>query len=121
MTEATHLTLEALQAGLDEVRRSPKDRGTLALIAGEHARHESPAQPNGLNLRIKGWVEPASGVEPPTYGLRNRCSASELRRHGAPHSTQAVLWFQLGTRIAGEILHFVQNDVAGVKGRRLYV
>jgi len=25
-------------------------------------------------------MEPASGVEPPTYGLRNRCSATELRR-----------------------------------------
>ncbi len=25
-------------------------------------------------------VEPASGVEPPTCGLRNRCSATELRR-----------------------------------------
>jgi len=33
MTEATHLTLDALEAGLDEVRRSPKDHGTLELIA----------------------------------------------------------------------------------------
>ena len=26
-------------------------------------------------------MEPASGIEPPTYGLRNRCSTTELRRH----------------------------------------
>ena len=25
-------------------------------------------------------MEPASGIEPPTYGLRNRCSTTELRR-----------------------------------------
>jgi hypothetical protein len=25
-------------------------------------------------------MEPASGIEPPTCGLRNRCSATELRR-----------------------------------------
>jgi PAS domain S-box-containing protein len=28
-------------------------------------------------------VEPASGIEPPTCGLRNRCSTTELRRHGS--------------------------------------
>jgi hypothetical protein len=26
-----------------------------------------------------GGMEPASGIEPPTYGLRNRCSTTELR------------------------------------------
>ena len=26
-------------------------------------------------------LEPASGIEPPTYGLRNRCSTTELRWH----------------------------------------
>ena len=25
-------------------------------------------------------MEPASGIEPPTYDLRNRCSTTELRR-----------------------------------------
>ena len=25
-------------------------------------------------------LEPAKGIEPPTYGLRNRCSTPELRR-----------------------------------------
>ena len=29
---------------------------------------------------VKLFVEPARGIEPTTYGLRNRCSAVELRR-----------------------------------------
>ena len=38
-------------------------------------------------------MEPAKGIEPPTYGLRNRCSTPELRRHGADknaHPTNAA-------------------------------
>jgi hypothetical protein len=29
-------------------------------------------------------MEPTAGLEPATYGLQNRCSAIELRRHAAP-------------------------------------
>jgi hypothetical protein len=29
-----HLTMAELEAGLDEIRRAPKDRGVLQLIAG---------------------------------------------------------------------------------------
>src|SRR6266566_5973791 len=39
-------------------------------------------------------MEPAKGIEPPTYGLRNRCSTPELRRHGADknaHPTNAAM------------------------------
>jgi MOSC domain-containing protein YiiM len=32
MTDAPHLTLAELEAGLDEIRRAPKDAGTLAMI-----------------------------------------------------------------------------------------
>ena len=35
-------------------------------------------------------VEPASGVEPPTCGLRNRCSATELRRLSTVFSRMEV-------------------------------
>ncbi len=47
-------------------------------------------------------MEPASGVEPPTYGLRNRCSATELRRlskgsvvrtEGLPYQNQPPSYF----------------------------
>ena len=34
-------------------------------------------------------MEPASGIEPPTCGLRNRCSATELRRLKAGRSKKA--------------------------------
>ena len=36
-----------------------------------------------VNRGLWHWqgMEPASGIEPPTYGLRNRCSTTELRRH----------------------------------------
>jgi len=33
--------------------------------------------------RFEETMEPASGIEPPTYGLRNRCSTTELRRLNA--------------------------------------
>jgi MOSC domain len=32
MTDVKHLTTEELEAGLDEIRRSPKDKGVLAMI-----------------------------------------------------------------------------------------
>ncbi len=32
MTEVKHLTIEALEAGLDEIRQSPRDQGVLELI-----------------------------------------------------------------------------------------
>jgi MOSC domain-containing protein YiiM len=32
MSEVRHLTAEELEAGLDEIRQAPRDRGTLALI-----------------------------------------------------------------------------------------
>ena len=36
-----------------------------------------------MSRKLRKWLilmEPASGIEPPTYGLRNRCSTTELRR-----------------------------------------
>ena len=32
MTTAAHLTTEQLEAGLDEIRQSPKEQGTLEMI-----------------------------------------------------------------------------------------
>ena len=38
---------------------------------------KKPATPTEVKAKLK----PARGIEPPTRGLRNRCSTPELRRH----------------------------------------
>jgi hypothetical protein len=43
---------------------------------------------------VAGKLEPMSGIEPPTYGLRNRCSTTEL--HWLPfESSETVKQIQL--------------------------
>ena len=47
--------------------------------AGVLGRRDAGPRRDGLI----GSLEPARGIEPPTYGLQNRCSAVELRRPGS--------------------------------------
>ena len=58
--EARHLTMTELEAGLDEIRRSPKDLGVLHLIV---RRPETDSiEGTGLGLAIaRGFVEAHGG------------------------------------------------------------
>ncbi len=58
------------------------------------------AKSEGQGFIVKSWafvllskVEPAVGLEPTTCGLRNRCSATELRWH--PHLIRRPLYLSL--------------------------
>jgi hypothetical protein len=59
-------------------------------------RYQSLADPRSSLLAgvgnmgtIRAGMEPVKGVEPLTYGLRNRCSASELHRLKIKHEIAA--------------------------------
>lgn len=55
MTAAAHASLEELEAGLDEVRSSPADEGTVALIV----RRPSVDEREELD---EGTLDPAAGL-----------------------------------------------------------
>jgi hypothetical protein len=63
MTTIKHLTREELEAGLDEVRRSPKDEGVLALIV----RRPAVDQREPLE---KGQLDVAEGLVGDTWKQR---------------------------------------------------
>ena len=56
-------------------------------LNGEH-RGKKPLK-NPANTG-ENALEPVVGIEPTTYGLRNRCSATELHRRSARRLTEAV-------------------------------
>ena len=51
-----HLTMEELEAGLDEIRRSPKDEGLLELIVRRPASNEREALEEGELHPVEGLV-----------------------------------------------------------------
>ncbi len=47
------------------------------------AKGRTEGSPEGLyEPRVTNHLEPVVGIEPTTYGLRNRCSTTELHRQG---------------------------------------
>jgi hypothetical protein len=79
MTEARHLTMAELEAGLDEIRRSPKDGGILSLIVRrpQIGEREVLAQGEldlaeglvGDNWRMRGSSRTADGSAHPEMQL----------------------------------------------------
>lgn len=76
-------------------------------------------------------LEPVVGIEPTTYGLRNRCSATELHRRCAKRGTERVKYgasvvaasrkLALGVFFAGPGSapdEFLPGEVTGVATRR---
>ena len=59
----THLTMEALQAGLDVIRQSPQDRGTLELIV------RRPAV-NDREVLTEGELDPSQGLVGDSWATR---------------------------------------------------
>src|ERR671920_708112 len=69
VNDVRHLTAEELEAGLDEIRRSPKDEGVLELIVRRPRVDEREGHEEGeLNLTEglvgDGWRERASSRTP---------------------------------------------------------
>ncbi|MDT5061429.1 MAG: hypothetical protein QOH63_1888 [Acidobacteriota bacterium] len=56
MVSVRHLTMEELEAGLDEVRRSPKDEGVLELIVRRPATDEREVLEEGELHPVEGLV-----------------------------------------------------------------
>jgi hypothetical protein len=42
------------------------------------------ASRKSLISQVLDFLVPAEGIEPPTFGLQNRCSTAELSRQGLP-------------------------------------
>ena len=69
------------EADLERAARSlnayfEREKGTLAGTLSELTRQPHERNETELVEITEGAMEPASGIEPPTCGLRNRCSAN---------------------------------------------
>ena len=73
-TDVAHLTADELTAGLDEVRRSPTDAGTLEMIV------QRPAVDERVVL-TEGRLRAAEGLEGDTWNARG----SKRTDDGSPH------------------------------------
>lgn len=69
-----HLTMQELEAGLDEIRRAPKDRGVLRLIVRR-------PQVNAREVLDEGHLDPAHGLVGDTWETRG----SSRSRSGSAH------------------------------------
>jgi hypothetical protein len=49
---------------------------------------------------------PAEGIEPPTFGLQNRCSTAELSRHGVSNQSLSKSHTQLKSEFLPIFYHF---------------
>ena len=73
-TSAPHLTLEELNAGLDEIRRSPQDAGVLQLIVRR-------PQVDEREVLQEGFLDLVEGLAGDSWGTRG----SSRTRSGSPH------------------------------------
>ena len=71
MTEK-HLTIDELEAGLDEIRRAPKDRGVLRLIV----RRPKVSQREVLE---EGQLDPARGLVGDSWETRGRPAHPDMQ------------------------------------------
>jgi hypothetical protein len=74
MTAIKHLTWDELTAGLDEIRRSPQDEGSLELIV----RRPDIEQREVL---VEGQLDEAIGLVGDTWGKRGSSRTPDGRRH----------------------------------------
>ena len=63
-----HLTIDELEAGLDEIRQSPRDRGVLRLIVRR-------PKANAREVLEEGHLDPARGLVGDTWETRGSSGA----------------------------------------------
>jgi hypothetical protein len=101
-----YLTLEELEAGLDEIRRAPRDQGTLRLIVRR-------PEVNAREVLEEGHLDPAHGLVGDTWGTRG----SSRSRSGSAHSDM-----QLNIMNARAIALVAQStDRWALAGDQLYI
>jgi hypothetical protein len=74
MKEVKHLTMEELEAGLDEIRQSPNDEGVLALIVRR-------PQINEREILTKGELDLVEGLVGDNWRARGSTSTSDGSAH----------------------------------------
>jgi hypothetical protein len=74
MTAVRHLTAEELEAGLDEIRRAPKDQGTLELIVRRPGVDER-------EVLQEGELHPAEGLVGDTWIKRGSSRTTDGSAH----------------------------------------
>jgi hypothetical protein len=101
-----HLTIEELEAGLDEIRRAPRDQGTLQLIVRR-------PQVNAREVLEEGHLDPVHGLVGDTWETRG----SSRSRSGSAH-----LDTQLNIMNARAIALVAQStDRWALAGDQLYI
>jgi hypothetical protein len=101
-----HLTVAALEAGLDEIRRSPVDGGRVDLIV---RRPEVDAR----EVLTEGWLDPAEGLVGDSW--RSRPSGRTPDRSPNPDLQVTVMNSRVAALLAG------QADRWQLAGDQLYV
>lgn len=79
ISEIMHLTMEELEAGLDEIRQSPKDEGVLELIVRRPQIEER-------EVLEEGELDPVEGLVGDSWKLR----PSSRTPDGSPHPQMQV-------------------------------
>ena len=74
MNDAKHLTMEELEAGLGEIRRSPQDDGVLELIVRRPGTNER-------ELLVEGELDLADGLVGDTWKTRSSSRTSDGSAH----------------------------------------
>jgi hypothetical protein len=101
-----HLTVEALEAGLDEIRRSPADGGRVELIV---RRPDVDAR----EVLTEGWLDQAEGLVGDSW--RNRPSSRTPDRSPSPDLQVTVM----NSRVAALLAR--RDDRWQLAGDQLYV
>src|SRR4051812_17368769 len=68
-TAAKHLSIDELEAGLDEIRQAPRDRGLLRLIVRRPRANER-------EVLEEGHLDPARGLVGDTWDTRRRSGSA---------------------------------------------
>ncbi len=74
VVEVKHLSMEELEAGLDEIRRSPRDEGVLELIVRR-------PQINEREVMAEGELHPAEGLVGDSWGSRGSSRTPDGSSH----------------------------------------
>lgn len=101
-----HRDTAALEAGLDDIRRSPRDHGRLALVVRRPAVDEREVLDEGV-------LDPAEGLVGDTWNVRGSSRTPDGSSH--PDMQLNVMNARLARLIAGDVARW------GLAGDQLYV
>jgi hypothetical protein len=106
VSPTVHRPLHELEAGLEHVRRSPTDDGSLEMIVVR------PAE-DAREVLDEGWLDPVVGLVGDTWGARGSTSTQDGSAN--PDAQVTVMNARLAALVAGTADH------GGLAGDQLYV